>query len=176
MIAFNDTNDFAAVDDAIRQLSELQAKISELEEKAEICKKRQIDLIDAWLQSETEPIKQQMAVLNEIVKSYVEQQTKDTDKKSISFPHGRAGFKSVQPVFFFGDEKACKDNGALLDYVDKCGDSQFVNSKTIRTVDWLNLKKTLHFTPDGKVVNSDGEFIDNMHVEFQPDEFYVKTK
>ena len=47
--------------------------------------------------------------------------------------------------------------------------------KTEEIADWASFKKTLNVTDSGKVVNADGEIIQDMEVICSEDKFYVEV-
>ena len=117
---------------------------------------------------------QQAAIdrLEPLLRSIVERKTKGTGKKSLSLPSGRAGFRSVEPSFFFHGEKADATNKLFVTEIYSKGNSPFIKQKPV--LDWTGMKKSLRIADDGSVCTSDGELIDGLTAQSNPDRFYVK--
>ncbi len=110
--------------------------------------------------------------LEPLLRSIVERKTKGTGKKSLSLPSGRAGFRSVEPSFFFHGEKADATNGLFVAELALKGKSPYIKQKPV--LDWTGFKQSLRIADDGSVCTSDGELIDGLTAQINPDKFYVK--
>ena len=110
--------------------------------------------------------------LEPLLRSIVERKTKGTGKKSLSLPSGRAGFRSVEPSFFFHGEKADATNGLFVADLAVKGNSPYIKQKPV--LDWTGFKKSLRIADDGSVCTADGELIDGLTAQINPDKFYVK--
>ena len=126
------------------------------------------------LKKETEKAQQDIDSLSAMLMPFVAEQIEGKKKRSITLPSGRAGFIKGITTFFYGNDKASKDNLQLLEYLIDNSYTEYIKTEILETVDWTNLKKTLKVTDEGTVVISGtGEIVDMMYVEQEPDRFSV---
>lgn len=128
--------------------------------------------VSVWLDKAVATEQAQIDRLEPLLRNIVERKTKGTRLKSISLPSGRAGFRSVEPTFYFHGEKANASNSLFVATIACKGDSPFIHSAPV--LDWTAMKKSLHVASDGTVCTEDGEIIKGLTATINPDRFFVK--
>lgn len=164
--------DLPAADFLIEEISKHQRAIESAKSVAESIVEARKASVKKWLERTIEPEQAEIERLEPLLRSIVERRIGGSGKKSISLPSGRAGFRSVDPSFFFRGEKADANNRLLVAEIAANGKSPFIKQKSV--LDWASMKKTLRIADDGSVCTSDGELIDGLTAQINPDRFYVK--
>lgn len=156
----------------IKYQNDIQSKI----EQARKMKDNYLAEVDNWLKSETEDAQRNIDSLSAMLQPFIENELAGKKKRSINLPSGRAGFKKGNTTFYYGNDKASKDNQQLLAFLLDNHYNEYVKTEISESVDWGNFKKQLAVTDDGNVViASTGEIIDVMTANQEPDKFYVQA-
>ena len=168
-----DTEPMTAAEFLIDEIAKHQRAIETAKSVADsILEARRKEIMDWRDEKLIAPEQAAIDRLEPLLRSIVERKTKGTGKKSLSLPSGRAGFRSVEPSFFFHGEKADANNRLFVTEIDANGNSPFIKRKPV--LDWAAMKKTLRIADDGSVCTDDGELIDGLTAQSNPDRFYVK--
>lgn len=164
-------------DRAIKKIIAAQDAIRLKTKEANEMKKEpleEINRVNGWLKEEIEKAQQDIDYFSAMLMPFVAEQIEGKKKRSIDLPSGRAGFKKGNTTFYYGNDKASKDNQQLLEFLVDNSYTDYIKTEIIETVDWAGLKSSLAVTEDGNVVIVDtGEILDLMHVEQEPDKFSV---
>ena len=94
-----------------------------------------------------------------------------SDKKSVKLPSGKAGFRKTQPTFTYHGAKADGDNKEFVERLIR-EKSEFIYYKP--KLDWATMRKQLSIVGSAVYNKSDGEYIEGMSGEYQPDTFYIE--
>ena len=127
---------------------------------------------DEWLQKELESLNGYSASLESQLRPYIEKKLDGKKTHSIKFINGKAGLRKGTEKFYIANQEVKNDNPKLIEIV-KTYDESLIKTKEI--ADWASFKKTLNVTDSGKVVNADGEIIQDMEVICSEDKFYVEV-
>lgn len=127
---------------------------------------------DEWLQKELESLNGYSASLESQLRPYIEKKLDGKKTRSIKFINGKAGLRKGTEKFYIANQEVKNDNPKLIEIVKTYNESLI---KTKEIADWASFKKTLNVTDSGKVVNADGEIIQDMEVICSEDKFYVEV-
>lgn len=163
-----EVTDLASAERVMKRIGSLQKEIVDKKEQAAVMKAD----IDAWLKSETEEAESKLLYYQAKIQPFITNQIAGTNKKSISLPSGRAGFRAVPPSITYMGKPIDNKDIALVERVMKFKPDCV---KKVESVDWANLKKTLNVVID-KVCDENGEILDGFKAEQQEPKFYVSVK
>lgn len=162
-------DDLSKAEWAMKKIAHSKAKITDLQTQAQ---KMRND-VDMWLQKEAEHETNNIAYFEALLQPFIAEQLKDSKKKSLSLPSGKAGYRAGATKFKFNGVEVDSKLPDLIEYV-KANSPDFI--KKTETVKWADYKKTLTVTDEGAVVTADGEIIEQMNVEKGEDKFYTEVK
>ena len=161
---------------AIEKIREHCARIAEFEKKRDSLISEYQSRIDAakeiYLQ-ECEPELNAISNLKSMLLDYAVKHMPD-GKRTLKFPQGDISFRSRQPKFYLDDNSEPSAKNEKLIELLKNSHSEFVTEKVVATVDWAAFKKTLKTDDSGEVYDTNGEIVNGLRGEVQPDKFVVK--
>lgn len=159
LLAMSQPNDFdndKFVIDNIKKADWAMGKIklerAKMAQNEELVQAR-IEQLQAWLKQKNEASEGTIAFFENLLAPFVEEQIKNSKKKSINLPNGTVGFKKTT--------KTTKDDAALLAFI-KDGYSEYIKVK--ESVDMAELKKACKIV-NGKLITEEGEVVPGYEVE-----------
>lgn len=161
-------DDLAKAEWAMKKIAERQKEILDKKEQAA---KMRAD-VDEWLKKETEEQTDSINYFTSLLQPFVTKQIKNSKKKSINLPSGKAGYRAGTKIWNFNGTAIDKKSPEFIDYVGGAA-PDFV--KTERSVDWAGLKKTLTDN-NGMILSADGEILDKLQVQQNEPTFYISMK
>lgn len=163
-----EVTDTASAEWCMEKLAEKAAERQQVEEQYQ----KMIARYEKWRADRLENLDSDEAYFNQLLAPWAAEQLEGTNKKSITLPSGRVGFRAGSKEFMLNGEKVDSTNPSLLEFV-KGADSSFIETK--ESVKWGEYKKTLKVADDGQVVTADGEIIPDMTAERGEKKFYVEV-
>jgi len=151
----------------VDKINEKRAKIDEVNTAVN----EMIDKYEAWGEEQTHDLQEEIDSLQMLLKPWARKELGSGKKKSIKLAGGVVGFRKGAEKWMMGGEVAAAGNEKLLTWV-KRNANEYI--KTIEAVRWADFKKKLNVMKDGRVCTLDGEIVDGLTVEQEPDTFYVK--
>lgn len=125
----------------------------------------QIAKVNAWLEKQLADRQGVIDSLANQLQLYAEERLRNSERKSVSLPCGKFGFRRVP-------DKIEHDDQILLAFV-KESSPQFVKVK--KTLDWAGLKKSCIIDGD-RMIDENGEVLPGIIIQQQEPKFYVDTK
>ena len=159
-------DDLAKAEWAMKKISAAQNKISELNEQSAKMKSD----IDKWLEGELKPLTDEIEHFQAKLMPFINEQLKDSKKKSVNMPSGKAGYRKGGVSFSYKGNKITSNSPEFIEYV-KENNPNYI--ETTDTVKWAEMKKDLKIE-NGKAITGDGEILD-IDVNQEEDKFYVKA-
>ena len=97
-------------------------------------------------------------------------------KRTIKLPQGNLSFRARPQKFYLDDNsEPSANNQHLIDLVEFFGgNDEFLQSKTVKSIDWTAYKKTLTVDDEGKIFDQNGVEVPFLNVEIANDKFVVK--
>ena len=159
-------DDLSKAEWAMKKIAEKESKISELKEQA---LKMHAD-IDIWLKGETEKFESDKIYFQLSLQPYVDEQLKDSKKKSLKLPSGTVGYRKGTQKFKYKGNDITAKSPEFIEFIEKNSPDYI---ETVKNVKWADFKKTLKIDGD-KVISQDGEILD-ITVQQSEDTFYAKA-
>ncbi len=154
-------HDLSSAEWVLRKLKALAAKESEVKGLATEEKAR----ITVWEQKELESIESSRSYFNHLLEEYMTEQRRIDPKFKISTPSGKVTMRKQQPKWNYDDSK-------VLEWLKANDKGQYIRIK--EEINKADLKKEAQVA--GNVaVDEDGEVIDGITVEEQPDTLKVEV-
>ncbi|TDX49122.1 host-nuclease inhibitor Gam family protein [Orenia marismortui] len=153
--------DDAKADWALEKLRELEAK---KKDKEEIAAKRK-EMIDNWLEQETETINKSIDYFKGILTEYaMKLKEQDPELKTHKLPFGALRFRSQRPKWNY-------DNDKLVESVEGAGLNDLI--KVDKSVNKREFKKLVEVV-NGMAINKDtGEVIEGVTIEERDEKFSI---
>jgi len=146
---------------ALRKIRAFKKQMEENEQLA----KAEIQRIQEWLQKENEKAQKSIQFFEYLIGEYLTEERKKDPKFRLSTPYGKATFRKQQPKWIYDDEK-------LLAFLKQSGRHQFIRVK--EEVNKADLKKAVKVAGN-VVVDENGEVIEGIKVEEQPEKLVVEV-
>ena len=145
-----------------RKLAVLEKQQSEIDALAQ----KEIERIQNWQQSEKKKIDFSKQFFECLLEEYFRSEREKNPKFKLSTPYGKVSSRKQQPKWTYDDEK-------LLNYLESAGLKDFIRIK--KEVDKAALKKAVEVV-NGQAVTEDGEIIDGITIEEQPEKIIIKPE
>ena len=160
-------DDLSKAEWAMKKIAEKESKIAELKEQA---LKMHAD-IDIWLKGETEQLDSDKTYFQLSLQPYIDEQLKDSNKKSIKLPSGTVGYRKGTQQFNYQGNEITSTSPAFVEFIEKNNPDYIETTKKVK---WADFKKTLK-VDNGKAITADGEILEDITVQQSEDTFYVKA-
>lgn len=156
--------DIASLNWALRKLSAIKAKKDEVNKLADA----EIERIENYRKRELDALQGSEDFFNSLIADYaIRRRNEDPKFKSEKTPYGSIRFRKQQPKWHYDDEK-------LLEHLKANDLKEFIRVK--EEPNKAEIKKKFVVLDDGKVVDTNGQEIEAIKVEFQPDALDVKVE
>lgn len=146
----------------LRKLAALEKQQSENSSLA----KKEIDRIKQWQESEKEKLDYSKRFFESLLEEYFRAEKEKNPKFKISTPYGKVSSRKQQPKWTYEDIKA-------LNSLESVGLNDLVRVK--KEIDKSALKKAVSVV-NGQAVTEDGEIIDGITIEEQPEKIIIKPE
>lgn len=146
----------------LRKLAALEKQQSEIDALAQ----KEIERIQNWQQSEKEKIDFSKRFFECLLEEYFRSEREKNPKFKLSTPYGKVSSRKQQPKWTYDDEK-------LLNSLESAGLKDFIRIK--KEVDKAALKKAVEVV-NGQAVTEDGEILEGIKVEEQPEKIVIKVE
>jgi len=146
---------------ALRKIRAFKKQMEENERLA----KAEIERIQEWLQKENEKAQKSIQFFEYLIGEYLAEERKKDPKFRLSTPYGKATFRKQQPKWVYDDE-------VLLKWLKSKNMRDYIRIK--EEVNKADLKKVLKIAGD-KAVTEDGEIVEGIKIEEQPEKLVVEV-
>jgi phage host-nuclease inhibitor protein Gam len=146
-------------------LKKLAVLEKEQQEKEELAKK-EIQRIEEWLKSEKERIANSKRFFECLLEEYFVAEKEKNPKFKISTPYGKVSSRKQQPKWVYDNEKA-------INSLKQAGLNDLIKIK--EEIDKNKLKKSVTIV-NGQAVTEDGEILEGITVEEQPEKIVIKAE
>ena len=155
--------DLSSLTWVLRKMSAIEAQRKEVNQVAD----NEIERIEAYRKKELESLQRSQDFFQSLVGEYAERKRQEDPKfKTQKTPYGSIGFKKQQPKWIYDDEK-------LLNHLHDNELYDFVRIK--EEPNKAEIKKQFRVLDNGKVVDVDGQEVEGITIEPQPDKLEVKV-
>lgn len=146
----------------MRKMRANEKKLAEYKELA----KAEIERINAWLKKEAEKIDNSNSFFQVKLEEYFLEQRANDPKFKLSTPYGKMSTRKQHPKWYYDEDK-------LLSYLKESNKAEFIRTK--EEIDKAKLKKSVS-VKEGRAVTEDGEIIECITIEEQPDKITIKLE
>lgn len=146
---------------ALRKIRAFKKQMEENEQLA----KAEIERIQEWLQKENEKAQRSIQFFEYLLGEYLAEERKKDPKFRLSTPYGKATFRKQQPKWIYDDE-------ILLRWLKQNNMQSYIRIK--EEVNKADLKKVLKVAGD-KAVTEDGEIVEGITIQEQPEKLVVEV-
>ncbi|MCX7951038.1 MAG: host-nuclease inhibitor Gam family protein, partial [Clostridiales bacterium] len=146
----------------LRKISALKKQETELTE----LRNKEIQRIENWHKKEIEKTENSIKFFEGLLEAYARSERETNPKFKLSTPYGKVAFRKQQPKWNYDDE-------TLLKFLKQAGKTEFIRIK--EEVNKTELKKKLKVAGE-LVVDDNGEIIEGITVEEQPDKVVIDVE
>lgn len=148
----------------LRRLNETKAEVEHIKEIGKRKKEEYCEKIDRFIESNTKGALSSISYLESLLRTFVEDQTRDKKTKTVKLPEGTLSLRSQRPKYVYDDAK-------LLNWLQENA-TEYVKVKETITPDKDKLKKIAEIQGDKLLFN--GTVIEGVDVIEQQDAFTIK--
>ena len=148
----------------LRRLNETKAEVEHIKEIGKRKKEEYCEKIDRFIESNTKGALSSISYLESLLRTFVEDQTRNKKTKTVKLPEGTLSLRSQRPKYVYDDAK-------LLNWL-QANATEYVKVKETITPDKDKLKKIAEIQGDKLLFN--GTVIEGVDVIEQQDAFTIK--
>ena len=150
----------------LRRLNETKAEIEHVKALGQKKKDEYCEKVDRYIESNTKGALSSVAYLESLLRTFVEDYTKDKKSKSVKLPEGTLSLRAQKPKYIYDDAK-------LLSWLQENDATDYVKVKETISPDKDKLKKIAEIQGDKLIFN--GKVIEGVDIVEQKDAFTVKA-
>lgn len=136
------------------------------QEENDLLAKKEIERIQKWQEAQKEKIDYSKRFFESLLEQYYRAEKEKDPKFKISTPNGQVNSRKQQDKWTYKDEKA-------INSLEKAGLNELIRVK--KEIDKTAIKKVLTVS-NGQAITEDGEIIEGITVEEQPDKITIKPE
>lgn len=148
----------------LRRLNQTKQEIEHIKEIGQRKKEEYCEKIDRFIEANTKGAYSSVSYLESLLRTFLEDYTKDKKSKSLKLPEGTLSLRAQKPKYVYNDD-------LLLSWL-KDNATEFIKEKVTVSPDKDKLKKEVEISGDKLIYN--GLVIEGVDIVEQKDAFSVK--